>query len=332
MDKVRGYRPEDEVFNEDAMASFAHRPITNEHPPENVTADTWKRDAVGFSDGRVARDGDFVVVPMMVTDAEAIADVDGGKAELSAGYTCDLEFIDGEAPNGQKYDAIMTNIRGNHIAIVDRGRAGPGCRIGDNTGDSDMNLRTVLVDGIPVETTPAGETVIKALQDRLANANTALETANTAHATALAAKDTELANKDATITDLQGKVLDAAKLDQLVADRAKLISDAKRIVATLDATGKDGAAIKRAVVQAKCGDAAVADKSDAYIDARYDALVEAAGTGDGQDALRDHVLQGGGQVLPFTGQTINAADAAREAETALAEANNHNGWRTQKQA
>jgi hypothetical protein len=43
MDTVRVYRPEGEVFNDAAMASFAHKPITNDHPSDNVTADTWKR-------------------------------------------------------------------------------------------------------------------------------------------------------------------------------------------------------------------------------------------------------------------------------------------------
>ena len=39
---VRVYRPEDEVFSEDAMHSYAYRPVTNDHPSEAVTADNWK--------------------------------------------------------------------------------------------------------------------------------------------------------------------------------------------------------------------------------------------------------------------------------------------------
>jgi hypothetical protein len=328
METVRVYRPEGEVFSEDAMASFAHRPITNDHPNGNVSAATWKRDAVGFTDGRVARDGDFVVVPMMVTDADAINDVDGGKAELSAGYSCDLEFIDGATESGDKYDAVMRNIRGNHIAIVDRGRAGSDCRIGDdNTGASDMNLRTILVDGFSVETTPAGETAIVNLQTKLQTADKALTDANGAHATAIADKDKELAAKDAEIADLKGKVLDAAALDKLVADRAKLVTDAKRLVSDYDATGKDAATIRRDVVKAKCGDSAVADKSDDYVASRFDHLLESAGGGN--DAVRDHVMSGGGG-NGATGKSL--ADAQREEQEARAAADDLNGWRTKKTA
>ena len=323
MDKVIVYRPEDEVFTEDAMASFAHRPITNDHPPENVNANTWKRDAVGFTDGRVARDGDFVVVPMMVTDAEAIRDVDGGKAELSAGYTCDLEFIDGTTPEGQKYDAVMRNIRGNHVAIVDRGRAGSTCRIGDddNTGVDDMNLHKVLVDGYQVETTDAGKTAIENLQGKLQTADRALADATTAHATALSDKDRELAAKDAKIAELEKRVVSGPALDKLVADRAALVADAKRIAGdTFDATGKDDAEIKREVVKAKCGDAAVADKSDDYVAVRFDVLRDTIGEGD---PVRDAVQRG--NVL-----SGNFADAARVEAAALAEANDVNGWRNKK--
>lgn len=330
MDKVRVLRPDEEVFNQDAMASFAHKPITNDHPGDNVNARTWKRDAVGFSDGRVARDGDFVVIPLMVADQEAIEDVDGGKAELSAGYTCDLEFVDGETAQGDKYDAIMRNIRGNHIAIVDRGRAGSECRIGDRFEESDMQLKKIMVDGLQVETTDAGEAAILKLQGERQSARDALATATTAHEQALAAKDTELAAKDTEIADLKGKVLDAAALDKLVADRASLVSIAGRLVDGFDAKGKDSATIKREVVAAKCGDAAVADKSDAYIDARFDGLVETLGSDANQvDAIRDH-LRSTGPTAAIPGANKTVADAQREEQAALADANDLNAWRTKQ--
>jgi hypothetical protein len=333
MDRVIVYRPDDEVFNQDAMSSFAHKPVTNDHPSANVSAKTWKRDAVGFTDGRVARDGDFVVVPMMVTDEQAIADVEAGKAELSAGYTCDLDFVDGQLPNGQKYDAVMRNIRGNHVAIVDRGRAGSECRIGDSFGDGDfnMNLKKILVDGLQVETTDAGEAAIIKLQGQVADASRALAAAEADRDTKLADKDKELAAKDAQIDDLKTKVIDAATLDAKVAERAILVDRATKLVPTFDAKGKSDAEIKRAVVQAKCGDAAVTDRSDVYIDARFDTLVETLGSNNGVDTVRDTIMRGG----PTGGSNvvhINPADAAADAEKALADANDLNGWRNKKPA
>ncbi|WP_226948879.1 DUF2213 domain-containing protein [Rhizorhabdus wittichii] len=129
---VTVYRPEDEVFAQDAMASFAHKAITLDHPGEDVSATNWKRLAVGFTEGRVARDGGFVEIPLMLADAQAVSAYDQGRArELSAGYSCELVWGDGIAPDGTPFQATQRSIRGNHIALVPAGRAGSECRIGD---------------------------------------------------------------------------------------------------------------------------------------------------------------------------------------------------------
>jgi hypothetical protein len=127
------YRPEAEVFAADAMASFAHKAITLDHPPENVSAANWKSVAVGFTEGRVARDGGFIEIPLMLADASAVDAYDSGRArELSAGYTSDIVWGDGIAPDGTPYQATQRMIRGNHIALVPAVRAGSQCRIGDS--------------------------------------------------------------------------------------------------------------------------------------------------------------------------------------------------------
>lgn len=133
LSSVTVYRADDEVFAEDAMASFAHKAITLDHPSESVTAQNWRKVSVGYTEGRVARDGGFVEIPLMLADAEAVAAVDSGKArELSAGYTSELVWGDGIAPDGTPYQARQTKIRGDHIAIVPQGRAGSSCRLGDS--------------------------------------------------------------------------------------------------------------------------------------------------------------------------------------------------------
>ena len=130
---VTVYRPDDEVFSADAMASFAHKAITLDHPGEGVTAANWKSVSVGFTEGRVARDGGFIEIPLMLADASAVQAYDTGKArELSAGYQCELVWGDGVAPSGEKFQATQRQIRGNHIALVPQGRAGSQCKIGDS--------------------------------------------------------------------------------------------------------------------------------------------------------------------------------------------------------
>lgn len=135
-DIIRVYRPADEVFSADAMASLAHRPITIDHPREPVTADNWKRHSVGTTGGEVMRDGEFVKVPLVLMDKAAITAVDAGKRELSVGYSCNLEMTAGISDSGEAYDAVQRGISGNHLAICDVARGGPQLRIGDQ---SDQN-------------------------------------------------------------------------------------------------------------------------------------------------------------------------------------------------
>ncbi len=290
---VRVYRAEEEVFSDASLQSFTHAPVTVDHPKEAVTAGNWKDLAVGEVSTAAKKDGEWVWLPLILKDAAAISKVEGDKRELSAGYTCELVWGDGVTPSGEAYDAKQTNIKINHLAIVDRARAGSQARIGDGatwgvspftpdhnpTKEKIMTLKTVTVDGIPVEVTDQGATVIGTLQTRLADANTKLSDAEKAHQTALAAKDAEMAKKDAEIDALKAKVLSDADLDKKVQARADLVSVAKAIAKDVKVEGLSDAAIRKAVVVAKIGDAAIAGKADAYVDARFDLLVEDAAKG-----------------------------------------------------
>lgn len=301
---VRVYRPGEEVFSEGTLKSAAHRPVTNDHPPELVNATNWKKYAVGQSGDEITGEGIFIRVPLMVSDASAIADVEGGKRELSAGYTCDLDWTAGTTADGQAYDAIQRNIRMNHVAIVQRGRAGSEVRIGDGaapwgaspvaTADERKptmaDLRTVMVDGLSVSTTDQGAQAIEKLTRERDAARQATTDAATAHQAALAAKDADLAKKDAEIDDLKSKQLTDADLDKRVAARAALITTAKAIAKDVKTDGLSDNEIRAAVVRAKVGDAAVTDKSADYINARFDILAEAAakpGADPFRDALKD---------------------------------------------
>lgn len=289
---VRVYRAPEEVFHRDSLASFSHVPITNDHPAEAVTSVNWKDLAVGETSDEVLRDGERLRVPLILKDAAAIALVEGGKRELSVGYTCDLAFEAGRTADGQEYDAVQKNIRANHVAIVARGRAGSEVRIGDATSwgaapiptptaDEEPvmpgeNLLTVVVDGLSVSTTDQGAQAIEKLTSDRTALETKIKDAEKAHAEAIAAKDAELAKKDAEIDDLKGKVLDDAALDKKVQARSDLIATARAIVADVKTDGVSDADIRKAVVTAKRGEAAIKDKSQAYVDATFDILAEDA--------------------------------------------------------
>jgi hypothetical protein len=306
------YRPDDQVFDDASMASFAHRPVTNDHPPEAVTADNWTKYAVGQSSDEIRRDGQYVRIPLMVADAKTIRDIEAGKNEISNGYTCDLDFTAGVTPDGVKYDAMQTNIRGNHIAIVKAGRAGKECRIGDGgsvqtwglspittqTKDSKMdNLRNMMVDGLPVQTTDAGAIAIEKLTADRTKLTADLAALQTQLDAAKKEKEEEVAKKDAAIEDAKSKILDQAGIDKLVADRVALESVAKAIHKDVKTTGVNDNDLKKSVVLAKLGDDALktADGKDetyvtAFVDARFATLAEDAAKNN--DQFRDTVAGG----------------------------------------
>lgn len=291
LEVVNVYRDEKEVFSKRSLASFSKIPMTNDHPGQPVTAANWKQVAVGTTGDEVLRDGEYLKIGLKITDADAVGAVQAGKRELSVGYSCELVWEDGIAEDGTKYQAKQTNIIADHIAIVQRGRAGSRASIGDSwpqhtptPEEKPMTLKTVTVDGIPVEVTDHGAIVIATLQQRLADSAKALSAADEAHTVALKAKDTELARKDAEIDDLKAKQVTDAQLDERVKARGDLIAKAKTI-ADADYTGKSDAEIRKAVVVARIGDAAIAGKPEAYIDARFDMLAEDAA----KDPVRAHM-------------------------------------------
>ena len=306
---VRVYRPADQVFSKASMASFAHKPVTNDHPDEAVTADNWKSLAVGSIGDEIAKDGEFVRVPLIVMDKSAIADIKAGKRELSAGYTCDLDFTPGKSPDGEDYDAFQKDIRINHVAIVQHGRAGSQARIGDDavhwgvspvtyqTADErniQMDLRKILVDGLQVETTDAGATAITKLQNDLASSASKLvdatksrADAETAHKSAIAAKDEEIGTLKADLVKAKDAAPKPADLDKLVSDRVALITTAKAIHADLNHEGLSDADIRKAVVTAKLGDEAVKDAPEAEITGMFKALAKDAKP---NDPMRDALL------------------------------------------
>lgn len=310
---VRVYRPESEVFHKDSLASFSHIPVTDDHPSVAVNADNWKDLAVGETSGEVLRDGERLRIPLIVKHGTAIQKVRDGKRELSAGYTCDLVFEDGTTPSGEPYDAIQKNIRANHLAIVQRGRAGSECRIGDDASGSwgaapiihadgkgpDMpdTLRKVLVDGYQVETTDAGAHAIEKLTKDRDTAQTALIKAEKDHADAITAKDEEIGTLKADKKKLEDAQMTPERVTKLVADRVALESTAKAIVADVKVEGVADADIRKAVVLKKYGAEFVGDASDGEIVGMFKALAKDAKADPVRDALNHPAPTGDNTVV-----------------------------------
>lgn len=121
-------RDADEVFRPETIASLQGKPVTIDHPDEDVGPHNYHDVAVGHvinprrGEGRLAH---LLIGDILLTSPKAIqAVLDGALREVSVGYDADYE----DAGNGR---GAQKNIVANHLAIVDNGRCGAVCRIGD---------------------------------------------------------------------------------------------------------------------------------------------------------------------------------------------------------
>ncbi len=256
---VKVYRPESEVFKADSLATFAAAPVTVDHPSTPVTADNWRALGVGEINGDVVRDGQRVRVPIIIRDAAAVKAATSTHKQLSMGYATNLVFPeDGKHPDGTACDAYQTNLKINHIALVRAARGGPELRVVDERAPETKEptfMSTITIDGLPVNLgdEAAVRAVIAKKDEAIASAQTALTDAN-AKVSTLTGEKTAL---ESQLADAKA-ALDPAKLDAMVADRAALIGKVKAIAPTIATDGKTDADLRRAVVEAKLGDAAKA--------------------------------------------------------------------------
>jgi hypothetical protein len=121
-------RPPDEVFSEATLASFEGKPVTNDHPPGLIGPDEVKTYEMGHAQNIRRGTGewkDYMIADLHIHDRDLIDAIQNGKREISCGYECD--YVKNEdGTYSQK------NIRGNHVAVVDRGRAGKRAAILDS--------------------------------------------------------------------------------------------------------------------------------------------------------------------------------------------------------
>ena len=120
----------DPVELERAAPTFARLPVLSEHVP--VTVDAPRPDlVVGAIGSEVVFTPPYLDADLCVWDATAIAGIETDKVrELSCAYRYVPVMEPGEF-EGQPYDGRMTEIQGNHLALVEVGRAGSDVVVAD---------------------------------------------------------------------------------------------------------------------------------------------------------------------------------------------------------
>lgn len=125
---IQIYRGEDVLFSPTTISSGEGKPVTNDHPDDWVSPENWKIFS-GGSGHNIHRgegeDAEYLMGDLLVMDKEAIDAVMAGKVEISLGY--DAEYTEVSPGKG-----VQSNIVINHIALVDKGRCGSRCSIGDS--------------------------------------------------------------------------------------------------------------------------------------------------------------------------------------------------------
>lgn len=160
------------LFSAETAASFEGKPVTVQHPDPaseffDVTPENWKAVAVGTMGNARAGTGDdseHLLADILITDADAIDLVLGGLREVSLGY--DAEH--GEKDSNNR--AIRKRIIGNHVALVDRGRAGSTVAIRDSKPEEKMADKKTLGDWFKslkktIDEMPADEVIEEAVED-----------------------------------------------------------------------------------------------------------------------------------------------------------------------
>lgn len=98
-----------------------------------VSATDPQEKLVAGSTGTDARfEAPYLVNSLVIWRQEDIDDVESQeKCQLSCGYYYDADMTPGTY-QGLRYDGVMRNIRGNHVALVEAGRAGPDVLVHDS--------------------------------------------------------------------------------------------------------------------------------------------------------------------------------------------------------
>lgn len=134
----RELRLPEEVFAAESLASYKGKPVILTHEAGLVDVDNVQQEHIGTILSEGIQDGDNVRAQIVIHDAESL---DYGLRELSLGYTQTPDETPG-VWNGQPYDAIQRNIQINHLALVEKARAGEQARLnidGEEQGGNQMS-------------------------------------------------------------------------------------------------------------------------------------------------------------------------------------------------
>lgn len=310
----REYRPPEEVFHADHLASLRGKPVTDGHPGRVHAGNT---DAiVGAILGEGEREDNNLLGEVVIHAPKKL----GERKELSLGYSVELDETPGEI-DGQRYDAIQRNLRVNHLAVVHRGRAG-NARL--RLDHDDAAETSITVEDIKeMATDPVVNNSPKLVSVRLdsgieyhASPEVAIayKTATDGAATAKARADAVEAERDALKAEVAAAkeahqaALVQARADAVEAVKARLVLEAEATKHSVTFTeDMDDRKIRETVVEKLSPNIFKFDgKSDDYVSAAFDAAIAKAAEAKTVAGNNRAIAYGAAHIAPLASR----ADAA----------------------
>lgn len=286
-------RHPDDILSSCSTESLKGIPITIAHPTELLDSNNAESLSVGYTGENIKIDGQNLIVTLTVTHQKAIEAIEAGKQELSLGYTLDLEREDGEY-NGEVYTHRQKNVVYNHLALVERARAGAQARLNfdhlcynsfinkETKGEpmSENRLVTVKLDGLDYQASPEIDKELRKHQKNIESLQKNLdakEKDSEKEMDEMKAKYDEMKAKYDELKkeydELKGKRGDA-EIAVLAKERVKLLTQSKDFINVDSFYEKSEREIKEAVIKSRYNSIDLSGKSNDYVTARFDALIE----------------------------------------------------------
>lgn len=277
----RELRHPDDVFKQDSLESLKTIPITVDHPHVLVTAENTSDLMVGMTGETVKLDKEHILTSINVTHKNGIEAINKGKRALSLGYTVDLIKEDGTF-NGESYTHRQTNIKYNHLAIVNKGRAGKEARINFDSFSDDsiaVQVQQSKTNLINNERKKMNEDEIKSLNIKLDQ----LEKELFAEKKIRADKESEHDKLQARFDELklENEKLKATRTDSLINEkvrkRVELFAKASKVLKLDTIDELTDRQIMEKVIMNRDSSKDLSQYSDDYISGRFDTIIENLG-------------------------------------------------------
>ena len=348
---VRQLRDPKEVFNQDSLDTLKSVPVTLRHPPKLITVDDVNEYIKGYSSDSIEKEGNKLKTTLTITSKDAIKSVeDGETVELSCGYECELEESNGVF-NGEEYDAIQRNIKYNHIALVERGRAGSDVRVlmdsdnlnanagfehvyvmdeGDlSTQEEKLVMEKIMVEGKEFEVSPELALALKemmakkeAMEVELDGMKKEKQDLSDKCAQDKAKMDAVEAELEKTKTELKSRMdsdLDEKKIEEKVKARLSLIDTAKRYIADDKLSEMSEQEIKKAVIAKDLPSINLDGKDESYVSNVFSFIVE-------KTKASDEKLMNFGKKISSQNQDSQTVSSEEARKKAMERAKD--GWKT----